>query len=186
MASKHIVATSRHTADQNGHHTSCQQMQPCRIPDRYQPPGPPQHPLLGEGEGIAPHLPPLEFGGRQTGHDSSSPCNTLLENALISMPDVEPELDDGQLILAAAEVHFEDHAALRSHSVPCSKSLPSAIKRSASHHPTSEQQRDALPAIHRVASCHAGAMTEGRAPQLKIEQEPCAMEAMAQDHPVYQ
>ena len=186
MASQHMAASSQQALAHDEHHTAHQVMQPYLLPDRYQPPGSPVlAPPLNGGEGIVPSLPPLGFGERHTGHHSSSPGTALLESALISMPDVGPdaELDDGQLILAAAEVHFEDHAALRSHSVPCSKSLPSAIKRSASHHATSAEQQDVYPSMHRVASCHAGAITEGRAQPLKVEQEPCPMESSAEKQP---
>ena len=188
MATEHMAASSQQALDHDEHHATHQLMQPYHQSDRYRPPGSPvlPEPLKG-GEGVVPSLPALGFGGRHTGHHSSSPGTALLESALISMPDAGPdaELDDGQLILAAAEVHFEDHAALRSHSVPCSSSLPSAIKRSASHHTKIAEQQDTYPSMHRVASCHASAMTEGRAPLLKVEQEPCPMESLAGRHSGY-
>ena len=184
MASKHVAATLQLAAAHDGLAASAQPMQPYLLPDRFQTPGSPiLHTSISGSEGV-PGLPTLNFGARQAGHDSSSPSTgALLESALISMPDTEPdaELDDGQLILAAAEVHFEDHAALRSHSVPCNKPLPSTMKRSASHHSTAMEQREAYPAIHRVASCHAGAMAEGRGLQLKMEQETCPLNSLAQD-----
>ena len=189
MATQHMEASSQQAHNQAEHHATHQLMQPYHLSDTYRPPGSPvAPPPLNGGEGLVPSLPALEFGGRHTGHHSSSPGTALLESALISMPDAGPdaELDDGQLILAAAEVHFEDHAALRSHSVPCSKTLPSAIKRSASHHnTTAEQRQDTFPAMHRVASCHASAMTAARAPPLKVEQEPCPMESLAEKHLEY-
>lgn len=182
MASQHMAVSSQQALNQDEQRATHQLMQPYHPSDRYRPPGSPvvPPPLTG-GEGIVPSLPSLGFGGNH----SSSPGTALLESALISMPDAGPdaELDDGQLILAAAEVHFEDHAALRSHSVPCSKTMPSAIKRSASHHNTNaEQQQNTFPAMHRVASCHASSMAAGRAPPLKVEQEPCPMESLAEKH----
>ncbi len=188
MASQHMAVSSQQALAHDEHHAAHQLMQPYHLPDRYRPPGSPLlAPPLNIGEGIVPNLPALGFGERPTGHHSSSPGTALLESALISMPDVGPdaELDDGQLILAAAEVHFEDHAALRSHSVPCSKSLPSAIKRCASQHTTTAEQQDTYPSMHRVASCHASAMTEGRAPPLKVEQGPCTMESSAEKQPAF-
>lgn len=188
MANQHMAASSQQALDHDEHHATHQPMQTYHQPDNYQVPGSPVlPPPLKGGEGVVPSLPALGFAGSHTGHHSSSPGTTLLESALISMPDAGPdaELDDGQLILAAAEVHFENHAALRSHSVPCSSSLPSAIKRSASHHTRIAEQQDTYPSVHRVASCHANAMTEGRAPLLKVEQEPCPMDRLAASHPGY-
>lgn len=168
MACKHIAASSQHPAEAEASHAGGHSMQPYRVPERFQTPGSPvQHISMSPNEGV-PHLPTLAFAGGQVGHDSSSPSNALLERALICMPDAEPaaELDDEQLILAAAEVHFEDHAALRSHSVPCNKPLPSAIKRSLSQHTTAENQQEAH---HCGASRHAGPMVEGSGVQLKME-----------------
>ena len=165
MASKHIAASSQRRAELDG------VPQHIYLPDRFQTPGSPvQHAAPSEGDGL-PRMPGLTFGSRQAGHDSGSPGTALLERALLSMPDAEPvtELDDGQLILAAAEVHFEDHAALRSHSVPCTSSLPSAIKRSQSQQTTAGEQQEVHPSIHRSASQHAGLMMEDSALQLKME-----------------
>jgi hypothetical protein len=188
MSSKHVAATLQLAASQDGLAARAQPMQPYLLPDRFQTLGPPiPHTSISGSEGI-PCLPTLDFGARQADHDSGSPSTgALLESALISMPDTEPdsELDDRQLILAAAEVHFEDHAALRSHSVPSNKPVPSALKRSASHHTAAMEQRKAHPAMHSVASCHAGAMAEGRGLPLKTEQETCHMNPFAQDNAAF-
>ena len=169
MASKHMAASSqRRRAELDGGHGM---PQPIYLPDRFQTPGSPvQHAAAGGGEGL-PRMPGVTFGSRQAGHDSGSPSAALLERALLGIPDADPvtELDDGQLILAAAEVHFEDYAALRSHSVPCNASLPSAIKRSQSQQTTAVEQQEVHPSIHRSASQHDGLMIEDSALQLKME-----------------